>query len=340
MSMKQHTGRKIAILCIFACFLILFFVLMAVRLQLAAAQTGQFRNKVWQGDETVYSQVSCYLSEDAGLSADSITELRRGLGLELETASLKPANDSARLWIDAYSTETTLTAENGGNSVKVSATAVGGEFFFFHPIPLLSGYYFSEEELMHDRVVIDENLAWQFFGSSDVAGQRITIGGKPFLVAAVTQPEDNALFAASYGKKPHLYLSYSARAEMLPECKITCYEAILPSPVTGFGKELVAKGLSNAGFSAEAVENSARFSIPNLWERLKSIGNRSMRLDTIQYPYWENIAVVIQDRCALLLFGELAALALSLIALVIAFLIFKQDLKALGGKLVPKHFKR
>ena len=137
MSMKQHTGRKIAILCIFACFLILFFVLMAVRLQLAAAQTGQFRNKVWQGDETVYSQVSYYLSEDAGLSADSITELRRGLDLELETASLKPANDSARLWIDAYSTETTLTAENGGNSVKVSATAVGGEFFFFHPIPLL-----------------------------------------------------------------------------------------------------------------------------------------------------------------------------------------------------------
>lgn len=338
--MKQHTGRKIAILCVAAGLLCTFFILMAVRMHLAASQTDQFRNHVWSGDGTKYAQVSGYLSGNASLSVDTLSELRRDMDTALETASITPINAEARLWIDAYSTEATLTATSGEHTAEISATAVGGDFFFFHPLPLLSGYYFSEEELMHDRVIIDHALAWQFFGSYDVAGQQITINGQNFLIAAVAEQQDDPLFMASYGNNPHLYLPYSALAALLPDTAVTCYEAILPSPVSGFGQSILAQSFEDIGLEAEIIENSSRFSVSNLWDSLKSIGIRSMRLDTICYPYWENIAVVIQDRCALLFGAQLAAVLLFLIAAVIALLFFKENIKGLGKRLVPKHFKR
>jgi hypothetical protein len=38
---------------------------------------------------------------------------------------------------------------------------------------------------MHDRVVLDEEMAWKLFGAKDVSGLQVTIAGSPYLVAGV-----------------------------------------------------------------------------------------------------------------------------------------------------------
>lgn len=68
---------------------------------------------------------------------------------------------------------------------------MGGEWFSFHPLTLRSGSYINEDSLMHDQVLLDEKLAWQIFGSYELAGMTVTIGDKPFVVAGVVAIESD-----------------------------------------------------------------------------------------------------------------------------------------------------
>lgn len=46
---------------------------------------------------------------------------------------------------------------------------------------------------MSDGVVLDEDAAWQLFGSSDIAGQSVMIGETPHHVAGVIERPDDRL---------------------------------------------------------------------------------------------------------------------------------------------------
>ena len=56
---------------------------------------------------------------------------------------------------------------------------------------------------------------------------------------------------------------------------ITCYEAVLPNPVSGFASDLVTAEL-NADKAGAVVENSARYTAGNIWKVLKNYGQRTM----------------------------------------------------------------
>lgn len=60
---------------------------------------------------------------------------------------------------------------------------MGGNFFDFHPIRLLSGNYISPDDLMKDRVLLDEDTAWLLFGGTQLEGLSFKIDGVPFVVA-------------------------------------------------------------------------------------------------------------------------------------------------------------
>lgn len=135
------------------------------------------------------------------------------------------ADTSARLYADAYSGSTQLSVSGKSpGSVTVTAIGVGGDYFLFHPLQLLSGGYVSDEDYMADRVVLDAQTAFNLFGSSDVAGMEVTINGKTFPIAGVVKSEDDFATAAGAGRRsrgvfrPHgvqsaskamIYMSYA-----------------------------------------------------------------------------------------------------------------------------------
>ena len=94
-----------------------------------------------------------------------------------------------------------------------------------------------------------------------------------------------------------MYLSYSALQRLVESASIDCYEIVMPNPIRNFAKGIVGDSFSNG----EVVENTGRFSLERLGELLRSFAGRSMRLNGIIYPYWENAARLVEDYAALLL---------------------------------------
>jgi hypothetical protein len=57
---------------------------------------------------------------------------------------------------------------------------------------------------------------------------------------------------------------------------------------------------------ADVVQNTGRFGIFNVFEKLKTYSDRTLRVSSVVYPYWENAAILTENRLTVML----AALAL------------------------------
>lgn len=289
-------------------------------------QPEQQAAKRWSADDTRYTQISVFLGGSRTFSENEINGFRVNLSKKLEEASLKPKTDDARLWIDAYSKELTGFASLGKEREEVFVTAVKGDFFQFHPIELVSGYYFRPDELMDDRIIIDETLAWKLFGSSDVAGMDLELNDRRCFVAGVAKNPSGRVETYAYGAKPRIYAPMELVDTQSTE-DITCYEVLIPNPVKGFGKKLVTDylfGEAQAGEEklleerqrtedVEVVENTSRFQLLSLLGLVKDFGIRSMRENQIKYPYWENVARVREDYSTLCLLAAIAAFILPVV---------------------------
>ena len=55
-------------------------------------------------------------------------------------------------------------------------------FFLFHPFDLISGSFFDSNYVMDDLIIIDKEVAWNLFGSTDVVGQVVNVGSRPHVV--------------------------------------------------------------------------------------------------------------------------------------------------------------
>ena len=139
----------------------------------------------WRGEnELRFAHVACFLPEDEMVNVMAVETFRRAVDQAMVDASLASPQDALQpgqtaqlaqeLYADAYSGTGKVSVSNGTAEASVKAIGVGGEFFLFHPLQLRSGSYLSENDLMHDRVILDEELAWRLFGSSDVAGLSVT----------------------------------------------------------------------------------------------------------------------------------------------------------------------
>ena len=68
----------------------------------------------------------------------------------------------------------------------------------------------------------------------------------------------------------------------------------------------------------DVVENSSRYSLGHLLSVIGSFGDRSMRVNGVIYPYWENAARMAESYAALLLilgtlFGLMPAVCLTIV---------------------------
>jgi len=301
--------RKIQIIRLIpACFCILtVLILMLINQSLSGLLPSQQAGERWQSDGKA-SQISIFLRPEAEFSAESIPALHEKINDALTAKSLQPENKQARLWCDAYSTQAGQ-AEITGNRKEISkalVTVIGGDFFLIHAPELVSGVYLSEQDLMHDRVVIDTQLAWELFGSSDVAGMEITVQEQTCLIAGVIQPEQDYASKTAYGTMPRIYLSYDFyEKNWNTEAKISCYEAVLPNPVRNFAQELLKNSLEsdeNADYLMK--ENTNRYKLSRQWDTLKHLRNLVI-CETVTFPYWENAARMIEFDTAVILLCEI-----------------------------------
>ncbi len=263
------------------------------------------------------SQISCYFSDDAGFTTDGVYALRAHLNKTLQDAVSRPDGKTPEI-PDAYSTpigSDLITSDNTGQG-EAELTAVGGEFFLFRDFRLLSGAYFSDRDLMQDGAVIERSLAWTLYGSANVAGQNIYIGGVQFYIAAVIDDPTDKYQKRTINELPRVYVSYKG-AEQLPSAryssqeqgyggytggdapaqlrKVSCYECIMYDPVENFAYSTVNKYLKDMYKGKyKTVNNTKRFTSSAMVKAYKKRSDYAVRKDTITYPYWENASRIAE----------------------------------------------
>lgn len=250
------------------------------------------------GTDMRFAQLACFLPVGQGKSEEDILSFRRALDSKLVEQSLE-APEGGSLYLDAYCGMGAATASGTGTaSASVGVIGVGGDFFYFHPLQLRSGSYIKSGDLMDDLVVLDEETAWRLFGGTDLAGMPVTINGEPFVVSGVIAREDDFATRKAYSGDSGIFMSYSALSRLAETTTINCYELVMPDPISGYAKGLVSETFPVG--NGDVVENSGRYSVSHLWEVIRSFGDRSMRVNGVMYPYWENAARLTEDYAALL----------------------------------------
>ena len=300
---------------------------------ISRSQLSQQGAERFSGDGQHYAQISSFFTEDSTINESNINNYRSSVQKSLEEASLKSKYANARLWVDCYSGKAKVKAIKGKTTEDVTMIGVGGDFFLFHPITMLEGYYFSTSDVMKDRILIDKEVAWQLFGSTDVVGMNVQVGNTTCVVAGVFELSDDKATKKAVGKTPMIFAPFEMLSQVTGagttgsgatsagnasggtsnggssnSATIRCYEILLPNPVSGFAKQIMLKIVAGVDLTSttsseidldalkvEILENTNRFSFVRLLETMKSVGTRSMHTKPMEYPFWENVARAKED---------------------------------------------
>lgn len=297
---KKLTVKQLVLAITAVVSLVIFLVLTAVSAHIRNGLDTQNMAERWSKDGGV-SQVSCFFSQIADVDSNTIKAFEHSLDAALMEASIvsESPNANARLWADAYSSNAKLTLLSESGQAEVNVIGVGGDFFLFHPLQLIGGSYFSESDLMQDKIIVDEDTAWQLFGSNDIVGQQVTIDGVIHLISGVIKRDSGRLNDMAGNGSSIVYVSYDTLQKNLAQkgqkAVINHYEVVMPNPVKDFAPGIVKEKIGVPENETEIVENTTRFGLVPLLRITGSFGIRSMNGKAIIYPYWENIARGYED---------------------------------------------
>lgn len=329
---KINLNRKQVLLLLINALLLIAFIIVSVfsRNAVKGLYSQQCASR-WENKDVSYAQVSAFISPERKMQKEELLSVRSSLMETLSKDSYNESAGNARVWIDAYSGECKADIRKDYNTLNVTAVGVGGDFFQFHPIPLLSGGYISDEDLNHDRIVVDENFAWAMFGSNDIIGMQVWMGNTIYVIAGVATVDEDDLYKTAYGSTNRIYMSYDQLKSQQENLNITCYEAVLPNPISNYGyyalkkafgmeeeEEQLGKDENPLNFdNVEVMENTKRYETMPLIMSLKTLKFRSMRTNSIGYPYWENIARAAEEKQVVLLVIRVILLIFPCICLVL-----------------------
>lgn len=323
---------------------------------MVSALTDQNAYARWETEDKPYAQASVYLPEDNAIPDSMIPTIRLAVENALSAAGV-PSTDYP--WFYAASKTEQVTLQNGIASSNVELTLVTGDYFRMHPMELRTGWYMSEDDVMHDRIILDRQTAWDLFYSDDVVGQFLEWNGQRYQVAAVVDyPEGKYTERAAgdtrrawvYADSPGVTGGSSvpsdddsdmASADATPsgtassDVSYTCLEMVLPQPVKNFAvstlqtavKELVPEDTAY-------TDNAGRFSLENRWNILRHLSTRGISDKAIGYPYYENAAKLVENHLALRLIPEAILLAIVGISVLI-WLIFLNRKRTWGLYSIP-----
>lgn len=188
-----------------------------------------------------------------------------------------------------------VSVQNESKKVTTYALGVDGSFFTFHPVNLIYGSYFSGKDIMDDGIIIDDEIAWNLFGSSDVVGQPVDIGGIPHYIRGVIKKDDSRFARAAGLDKPICYISIGSLKKYGKVSGNYIFEVILPDPVENFAMELLKTTFGNELDDYIVIDNTNRFDMSRCISCLKDFGIRSMSTTGVMFPYFENIARAWED---------------------------------------------
>ncbi len=308
------------ILCVTVFFALLFGCLYALTMAQDDTIPGADASARWANEESAYpyAQLAVYFDSTSAVDLSTIQLARMGILKELEgNAVVTP--EGASPFIDAFSGETTVSISTERERISVTATVCGGDFFYFHPVPLASGSYFSEDTPNANTLILDEFAAWQLFGAIDVAGMEVTLGGQPYYVIGVSKSPTEKLEREAYGAEPRVFINYEGLRMTNRFDRATCYEIVMPNPIDAFAQNMIASQFRIAEDAHNAVlyDFTTRFSFETLVGASNGYFTRVMRRDSVIPPYWENVARVAENKAIVLSFFAAVAGIIALICAVV-----------------------
>lgn len=316
-------------------------ILTIVGNSMAKSQSYNYAAQRWGGENSDYSQISCFFSDDSGFTDQSVSAVRSQIMSELKNISITP-EEGKTLVPDAYSASlgsASVRCDISGRS-EAELTAVGGDFFAFRNFKLLDGAFFSKDDIMQDGAVIDKNLAWSLYGSDKISGMNIYINGVKFYIAGVIDLPKTDAEKETAGKAPRAYISYDMASQIngsgsyspssdmtdnAPDSgfrRVSCYECIIPDPVENFAYKTVKTILSEPyKGKVSIINNSERFEPEKRAKAFKNLADLAVRKDSIFYPYWENASRMIEFKLSYIYSARKRLIAIPVMtALWLAFL--------------------
>ena len=124
--------------------------------KVVSALTDQTAYVRWETEDKPYAQASVYLPEDNAIPDSGIPSIRLAVENALSAAGV-PSEDYP--WFYAASKMQQVKLQNGIASSNVELTLITGDYFRIHPMVLRKGWYMSEDDVMHDRIVLDRQTA-------------------------------------------------------------------------------------------------------------------------------------------------------------------------------------
>lgn len=202
-----------------------------------------------------------------------------------------------RLWCDAYSRFEEVSVKSDDlKSATVPAVVTGGDYFLFHNLDFVNGWYYSDTDINFDRVVIDERLSFQLFGSNNSEGMRIYIYDIPCYVAGVVKLDESDAYRAQFEDKPIIYIPENIGEKLFGNKDFDYYEICLQNPVDSHA----VTSLKTVTENMTVVDLSARFNLKNTLNNIKTFTQRSFLVESESLPFWENSDRQREDTFAIL----------------------------------------
>lgn len=272
----------------------------------------------WDSREK-FAQISVFYKNGYEPDSQMVMQYEARLYESMKEASVDLEANKGRSLVNAYSTESKITVKSEKSELTARALGVSKDFFLFHPVKLLSGNYLSKSDENADGILLDENTAWTLFGARDVAGMYVDISGRACVIRGVVKCDEGMFSEAAEEQTPTVYMDFdllsklnggeSTEEEVVSTpLGISCYELLIQNPVKDFGKDRLKEIMGLEDGTYEIVENSSRFTVVNRLKRIAQIGKRSMNLNGVTYPYWENRARAYEDVTTLMIFIQLLLL--------------------------------
>ena len=248
-------------------------------------------------------------------------EIEAGYKSKSELATFATATQKGEMH-DAYSATAPLALSTEHGKITVDAIAAGGEFFLFHPVKLVYGNYFSDNDLMHDYIILDEETASVLFGGSDVVGKTVSLNDKDLYVVGVYDRKKGEVETLAAGNAdPKVFVSFDVMKEANPDVTISCYELLSPNPIPHFAKNVLEEIKIFPEDRFTLIENSTRFSYTRYYDLVKNRKSREMRTDSIAFPYWENLARYQEGRLMYVAFIQVMLAVILFVMVVVNLLV-------------------
>ena len=315
---------------------------------LTETRPDQYMAETWQnGGETAFRHMTVYaggirsegdkspmtyVEGGKSIKLADISLIRQSLqtaastGTEAGNKNTTFREDKLRGWEDCYSSTVLADVdcldvvdglEVTTGTAETQLIAVGGNYKAFHPFRFLSGGFLPEVPVDTYQIVINDVLAWKFFRSYDVVGNRVNINGQMFTIIGVVE-ENNTKVAELAGEQVNRAFIYFAALDKLyksntvtdetgadynpyqyADFAIQCYEAMLPELVRGVAVADFKNAMPNYSLTNPqllVVDNTGRFGVFRVFDTIFPLGESAKERLGYEFPYWETAAQMTEER--------------------------------------------